>query len=74
MESLKQMDIDKVASAIEADAGHALPGLRESLTQAKAGDFSRSDARLLSKGGFQRDKSLPLPEPSMAKAKDRHGE
>lgn len=27
--------------AIEAHAGHALPGLRESLTQAKAGDFSR---------------------------------
>ncbi len=30
MESLKQMDINQVASAIESDAGHALPGLRES--------------------------------------------
>src|SRR5690606_12464470 len=39
--TLKKLDIDKVAAAIEADAGQALPGLRESLAQAKAGDFAR---------------------------------
>lgn len=37
MKSLKTLDIDKVAAAIEADAGEALPGLRESLAEAKAG-------------------------------------
>lgn len=41
MKTLKKLDIDKVAAAIEADAGQALPGLRESLAQAKAGDFAR---------------------------------
>ena len=35
------MEPNKVARAIEADTGHALPGLRESLAQAKASDFSR---------------------------------
>ena len=35
------MDLNKVTRAIEADAGQALPGLRESLAQAKASDFSR---------------------------------
>jgi uncharacterized protein (DUF4415 family) len=35
------MHVNKVARAIEDDAGHALPGLRESLAQAKAGKFSR---------------------------------
>ena len=35
------MDVNKIARAIETDAGHALPGLRESLAQAKAGDFLR---------------------------------
>jgi len=41
MKTLKSLDIDKVATAIEADAGHALPGLRESLAQAKAGSFAQ---------------------------------
>src|ERR1700761_1337238 len=35
------MDVNKVARAIEDDAGYALPGLRESLAQAKAGVFSQ---------------------------------
>ncbi|MDO5611313.1 MAG: helix-turn-helix domain-containing protein [Pseudomonadota bacterium] len=30
------MDIEKIAKAIEADAGEALPGLRKSLAEAKA--------------------------------------
>lgn len=38
---LKNIDINKVARAIEADAGQALPGLRESLEQAKRGEFAR---------------------------------
>jgi uncharacterized protein (DUF4415 family) len=41
MKALKKMDVNKIARAIETDAGHALPGLRESLAQAKAGDFLR---------------------------------
>ena len=40
MKTLKKMDVNKVARAIEEDAGQALPGLRESLAQAKAGDFA----------------------------------
>src|ERR1700678_13197 len=35
------MDVNKIVRAIEGDAGHALPGLRESLAQAKGGRFSR---------------------------------
>jgi putative transcriptional regulator len=34
---IKKIDVDKVASAIEADAGEALPDLRQALAQAKAG-------------------------------------
>jgi uncharacterized protein (DUF4415 family) len=37
---LKNMDVAKVAQAIEKDAGHELPGLRESLNQAKRGEFA----------------------------------
>lgn len=37
MKTLKTLNVDKVAAAIEADAGQALPGLRESLAEAKAG-------------------------------------
>lgn len=37
---LKNIDVEKVARAIEADAGKTLPGLRVSLSQAKAGQFS----------------------------------
>jgi uncharacterized protein (DUF4415 family) len=41
MKTLRKMDVNKVARAIEEDAGQALPGLRESLAQAKASDFAR---------------------------------
>ncbi|WP_397475882.1 BrnA antitoxin family protein [Pusillimonas sp.] len=40
MKTLRTLDIDKVAAAIEADAGQALPGLRDSLVEAKAGNFA----------------------------------
>ena len=35
--SVKKIDIEKVAKAIEADAGDLLPDLREALGEAKAG-------------------------------------
>jgi uncharacterized protein (DUF4415 family) len=35
--AVKRINIEKVAAAIEADAGEALPGLREALAEAKAG-------------------------------------
>lgn len=38
---LKNIRVEKVAKAIEADAGQALPGLRESLREAKRGKFAR---------------------------------
>lgn len=41
MTDLKSLDVDKVAAAIEAHAGQTLPGLHESLSEAKAGQFSR---------------------------------
>lgn len=37
MASLKRMNIENVAAAIEADAGEALPDLRQALAEAKAG-------------------------------------
>ena len=37
---LKNIDVEKLARAVEADAGEALPGLRESLGQAKRGEFA----------------------------------
>ncbi|MBS0595692.1 MAG: BrnA antitoxin family protein [Proteobacteria bacterium] len=37
---MKTLNVEKVARAVEADAGHALPGLRESLAEAKAGRFA----------------------------------
>lgn len=40
MKTLKKLDMEKVAKAIEADAGQALPGLRDSLAEAKAGKFA----------------------------------
>lgn len=42
MNTLHTLDTDKVAKAIEADAGLALPGLRESLAEAKAGRFAQT--------------------------------
>ena len=37
---LHKIDVEQVAKAIEQDAGVALPGLRDSLAQAKRGDFA----------------------------------
>ena len=37
---MKNLDLDKVAKAIEKDAGQAIPGLREGLAQAKRGRFA----------------------------------
>lgn len=34
---IKKIDVEKVAMAIEADAGEALPDLRQALAEAKAG-------------------------------------
>jgi len=34
---IRKIDVEKVAAAIEADAGEALPDLRQALAQAKAG-------------------------------------
>ena len=39
---LEHMNIEKVAQAIEADAGMALEGLRESLADMKAGNAART--------------------------------
>jgi putative transcriptional regulator len=36
------MDIDKIAKAIEADAGRSLPGLTESLTEMRQGISGRT--------------------------------
>lgn len=41
MKTLKKLNVEKVAAAIEADAGKTLPGLRESLAEAKAGRARR---------------------------------
>jgi putative transcriptional regulator len=38
---LKNMNVEAVAQAIEADAGEAIPGIREALEDAKAGRFAR---------------------------------
>ena len=38
---IKHIDIEQVALAIEADAGMALAGLRESLGQAQRGEIAR---------------------------------
>ena len=40
MKTLKKLDMEKVAKAIEDDAGQALPGLRDALAEAKAGKFA----------------------------------
>lgn len=39
IKGLQDIDIEKMAAAIEADAGQELPGLREGLQDAKAGRF-----------------------------------
>ena len=34
---IREIDVEKVATAIEADAGEALPDLRQALAEAQAG-------------------------------------
>lgn len=41
MKALKKLNVEKVAVAIEADSRQALPGLREALAEAKAGQSGR---------------------------------
>lgn len=41
MKTLKTLNVDKVAAAIEIDAGQPLAGLREALAEAKAGEVGR---------------------------------
>jgi putative transcriptional regulator len=41
VEELKEIDIEQVAKAIEADAGIQLPGLRQSLAEASSGVAGR---------------------------------
>jgi putative transcriptional regulator len=41
LDALKTLDVEAVAAAIEADAGEPLPGLRESLNDAKNGRFAK---------------------------------
>lgn len=54
--NVENIDIEAVAQAIEADAGQPLPGLRESLAQAKAGEYAavhtpeQIEARLRARG------------------------
>ncbi|RMX00500.1 XRE family transcriptional regulator [Allofranklinella schreckenbergeri] len=38
--NLEHINVEAVAKAVEADAGRALPGLRQSLEQAKRGEFA----------------------------------
>lgn len=40
MKTLKRLNVEKIAQAIETDAGEPLDGLRESLAEAKAGAFA----------------------------------
>jgi len=41
LDDLKSLDVDAVVAAVEADAGQTIPGLRQSLQEAKAGKFAR---------------------------------
>jgi uncharacterized protein (DUF4415 family) len=41
MKTLKTLNVERVAAAIEADVGQALPTLREALAQAQAGMAGR---------------------------------
>jgi hypothetical protein len=38
--AIRNIDIEKFAKAVELDARRALPGLRDSLAQAKRGEFA----------------------------------
>lgn len=50
---IKTIDIEKIALAIEADSGEKLPGLRESLEQAKRGEYAavHTPAQILARRG-----------------------
>ena len=59
---LRELDIETVARAVEADAGQPLPGLRESLAQAKRGEFAAThtpQAIRARKGQTQDSKNPP---------------
>lgn len=38
---MRDLDVEKVAQAIEADAGQEVPGIREALAEVKAGTVGR---------------------------------
>ena len=40
LKDLQGLDIEAVAKAVEAHEGHAIPGLRQSLAELKAGKFA----------------------------------
>ena len=40
MKTVKKLDLEKVAKVVETDAGQPIPGLRDSLAEAKAGKFA----------------------------------
>ncbi|GAA0781268.1 hypothetical protein GCM10009108_22460 [Castellaniella ginsengisoli] len=42
MKTVKNLNVDRVTAAIEADAGQALPGLRDALTEAKSGQVAQT--------------------------------
>ncbi|WP_147473755.1 hypothetical protein [Allofranklinella schreckenbergeri] len=41
LRALQKLDVDAVVAAAERDAGHPIPGLRQSLMDARAGNFAR---------------------------------
>ena len=40
LKQLQSLDAEKLAKVIEADAGEGIPGLRDALVEAKAGQFA----------------------------------
>lgn len=55
-------DVEKIALAAEADAGHALPGLRESIAEANAGEGRVTPAEVILErtGGLPRQAVLRM--------------
>lgn len=39
--TLKNLDVEQVAAALEADAGKTLPDIRQALEEAKRGEYAR---------------------------------
>ena len=78
IKSLQNIDLEKMAAAIEADAGQKLPGLREGLEDAKAGRFgavhtprgkqSAYENRKLQAGAQRLPGGLLSPEASVSPA------